>query len=328
MLEQLIERELAYYKISLKDSRRIGESIMRLSDFYIENPDSPTPWKESWAQIAYLSYFLPLNYWRAQHVIQRGLAVGFFKNIDRIIDFGSGIGSAGLALSEHFPIQESLFIEHAQEAQKIHQRLIENKGQWVTNYPTNKKVSPKTLASFSYSLTEIQNFPQWALDCDQIMIIEPATEQDGRQLLQLRQKLIDQGFHIWAPCTHQKKCPLLTQTKTDWCHDRLVLKKPEWLAQIEKHIAMRNNTLTMSYILASKTPAPTYSEIEGRTTGDFLKEKGKSRQMICRNEDREFLTWLKKHGEAQEIPRGSLVKLNAFDKVSNELRPTETVLIQ
>jgi len=61
--------------------------------------------------------------------------------------------------------------------------------------------------------------------------------------------------------------------------------------------------------------------LDSRVIGDTLREKGKTRQAICRNSEREFLAWLKKSGPASEIPRGSLISSQIYIKVGNELRP-------
>ena len=44
--------------------------------------------------------------------------------------------------------------------------------------------------------------------------------------------------------------------------------------------------------------------------GDFLDEKGKSRQLICRGPQREFLTFIKKSDNPIELYRGELITLD------------------
>jgi len=79
--------------------------------------------------------------------------------------------------------------------------------------------------------------------------------------------------------------------------------------------------VTTSYILARKKPAPTYPSNVGRLVGDSREEKGKTRQMFCRGEKREFLTWMHKKITPQTFPRGELAELpKQFEEKSNELR--------
>ncbi|MGZ3727035.1 MAG: small ribosomal subunit Rsm22 family protein, partial [Pseudobdellovibrio sp.] len=136
-------------------------------------------------------------------------------------------------------------------------------------------------------------------------------------------------YSIWAPCTHHQSCPLLTHSKHDWCHDRTHVNAPEWFEQVEDLLPMKNRTVTTSYLLARKKTAPVQLKTLARTTGDSLEEKGKTRQLVCRNESREFLTWMHKNSEPQVIPRGELVDLSstALEAKSNELRLTESIKI-
>jgi ribosomal protein RSM22 (predicted rRNA methylase) len=317
-LEQKIDRALKkQFQLSLQDSKKLAEAVKKLSDFFIANPDGATPWKETWAQIAYLVYFLPLNHARAQAVATEARRQGFFSGLSEVIDFGAGLGTASLALDQDF--RNFTMIERAKDICARFDFLPENT-QWLEKI--EKLGQPeKSLTVFSYSLTELEEIPGWAQKSEALMILEPSTQQDGRKLMELRQKLIDQGYSLWAPCAHQKHCPLLNRSKTDWCHDRIFFVLPEWFAALEQHLPMKNRTLTTSYLLARKTKAPAKGENTARTVGDRMREKGKDRQMICRGEEREFLAWMHKQGIDQEIPRGVLIDLpENLQKVSNELR--------
>ncbi|MFM6930210.1 MAG: small ribosomal subunit Rsm22 family protein [Bdellovibrio sp.] len=327
-IEGSISAALADYKLSLTDSKDLAKCVLALSNFFISQPESQTPWHESWAQVAYLCYYLPLNSARLTAVIAEGEKRGFFDGLEEVLDFGAGLATASLSLSATKSFRYTL-IECATEPQ----RLIEKhfpffKGhEWTRTFSGQRLGNPKkTLALFSYSLTELSELPEWAYDCEAIMIAEPSTQQDGRKLLTLRQNLIEKGYYAWAPCTHQDSCPLLSQSKTDWCHDRIFFEAPAWFQKMEEQLPMKNRTLTTSYLLMRKAkPAEIHA---ARVVGDTLKEKGKDRQMICRGPDREFLAWMHKNKLHQDIPRGALIEVpNSFQKVSNELRVTSTLSI-
>lgn len=320
-VEHSIQQALKSFNLSLIDSRELAKCVLQLSDFFIANPDKATPWHERWAQIAYLVYYLPLNMARLQGVAEEGRRRGFFDDLDHVIDFGAGLATASLVLSQQKNFRFTL-IEKANEPEKlISQSFTHFKShKWQkTIAATDITMPKKSLAVFSYSLTELPSLPPWAHECEALMLVEPATSQDGRKLLILRRQLLEKGYHIYAPCVHEEACPLLTQTKTDWCHDRIHFDGPDWFKKIEEHIPMKNRTLTMSYLLMKKTPPkPIHA---ARVTGDQLKEKGKDRQMICRGPDREFLSWMHKHQLRQEIPRGALIEMpTEINKVSSEIR--------
>jgi hypothetical protein len=313
----------------------LARSVQKLSDFYIANPAAPTPYDESWAREAYLAYFFPLNLIRLLAATERAKQTGFFSGLNSWIDFGSGPGPASLALDLSLPGQftRGLCIERSAQSIRMHERLrAANAGipqtpkvTWQQSWGKGRGEgldAKTTLAVFSYSLTEIDTLPPWVNDHEAVMIVEPATNQDGRKLLELRRSLMGNGWKIWGPCTHQASCPLLDKSNRDWCHDRTDWIKPSWFEDIQKHLPMRNDTLTWSWLIARRTPPPASLSTLARLTGDLRKEKGAARQMFCRGEDREFLSWQKRDGESPEWPRGALVRLApGVVQKGSEIRP-------
>lgn len=299
--------------------RRLAASIKKLSDFFIENPTGATPWDEDWVQEAYFAYYLPLNEIRTRSVVEEGLRVGFFEGLKHVIDFGAGPGTADFSLEKSVPaLEKFLLIERSQ----VPARLLSHK---TWDYRTvlsarDVEIPSATLFVASYSLTEAE-LPAPALQAEAMMILEPSTQQDGRALLGLRQRLIDEGFHLWAPCLHQEACPLFTQSARDWCHDRVHVDRPEWWIKLEELLPFRNQTITFSYLLARRTPPPRTPENRARLVGDQLPEKGKTRQMICRGPEREFAAWMSRKGHPPDWPRGIVVEIpDDAKKVSNEIR--------
>jgi hypothetical protein len=219
-LYEAIEIALAKRGFSYARPGEIAKAVMELSTFYAKFPKKATPWGEVWCQGAYLAYYLPLNWWRMTHATQRASQVGFFEGLDRLIDFGSGLGSASFAFMEEgisFS-QGALNVESSNIAIGLHQELLKNYGEghhgnlkigWSTTLSSTQSIARKTLGVFSYSLTELSKLPAWTERCEALMILEPATQDDGRRLMTLRQQLIENGWHIAAPCTHQEPCPLL-----------------------------------------------------------------------------------------------------------------------
>ncbi|MEK6627884.1 MAG: small ribosomal subunit Rsm22 family protein [Bdellovibrionota bacterium] len=315
----------------------IADAILKLSDYYINNPLAETPWHKKYCQIAYRHYYLPLNFIRCEKVIERGLQVNFFENLTHFIDWGAGPGTASLALAKSVKLKAQIKKQVLFDLSKstmnqfsdLHVDFI-NKDYFDfldlrTDYP-NKQNS---CLLFSYSLTEVTTLPAGWDEYEALMILEPSTSQDGRKLLNLRQNLIENGYTIWAPCTHQQSCPLLNHSKNDWCHDRAHVAAPKWFNDLEQLLPMKNKTVTTSYLLARKRKPKEKSEektseiisAKARLTGDSLNEKGKTRQLICRNDQREFLTWMHKTIEPQIIARGELIDLPTdFEIKSNELR--------
>lgn len=303
----------------------IADSVMKLSDFFIDHPDQQTPWSEKYCQIAYRYYYLPLNYIRNIGVIERGQKVQFFKNLNTTIDWGAGPGTASLALSQQLNLQSQILIEKEKMALDLFQDLNSHltKPEKTTRLSLeNLKINPdKSLLVFSYSITEMKQLPTGWKNFEALMILEPATQQDGRRLMNFRTELVENGYTIWAPCTHHHNCPLLTHSKVDWCHDRFHVKAPEWFLKLESLLPLKNKTVTTSYILARKSKDLVLPPNPARLVGDSMEEKGKTRQLICKGTEREFLTWMHKNIEPETLPRGELVTLHdEIELKSNEIR--------
>jgi hypothetical protein len=313
-----IRKILDRFGIKIEQSKKIAESILKTSDYYINNPGCTTPWTEDWLQIAYLTYYHHLNRIRALAVHQEGNKIGFFDGIDEFIDFGSGLGSTSSA----FGMKNCLCIEDSKKTIELHQELSKREFKYLHNIDPKELKNPnKTIAIFSYSLNELKRLPHWIKELEGVVLIEPSTKKIARTLLNYRSKLQEWGFSIWAPCTHQKKCPLLVHSKKDWCHDRVVVDSPEWFQEIEKHLPVKNRTVTFSYLLCRKKTPPTQQSTAARLIGDLQKQQGKSKQMVCFSEERLFLSWLKKEGNFQEFSRGAKIKISEeHTRVSDEIR--------
>lgn len=306
----------------------VAPNVLQVSDLFIAGENtkkSKTPWSDLKLRQAYLSYFFPLNTLRVMRVLDEAKNRGFLESIDHVIDFGSGPGTVELAFELsglHKDVQFQNF-EPSREAQKAHTM-------WKSNANFVDKIKPlpsdnKSMFVLSYSLNEVSDWPLALDSAEALMIIEPSTRDHGRRLMQVRQQLIDKGFSLWAPCVHQLECPLLTKTKTDWCHHRFAIEKSPWFEELENQLPMRNDTLTVSYLLARKKVP---EKVAGtRIIGDTLFEKGKVRQMICRGPEREFLSYLTRQGPWNGLPNGSLIQLpeNLTQKAA-ELRLENTDL--
>jgi len=318
-LEQRLASLLNAKGRSLEDSSRLASDVQKISDQFTGAEGSKTPW-EFWA--GYMAYYFPLNVVRLRAVFEESFRDFPWEKVSEIIDFGSGPGTTHAAL-ESTPLapKKILSVEIESRAVEMHRGLnLSNwPNAWANRLPT--KIEPGTLGIFSYSLLEETSLEKRLQEFDHILIVQPSTRTQGRKLLETRAKLQSAGYFSWAPCTHQLACPLLTQSKTDWCHDRIQLDAPAWFEQLESHLPMYNHTLTYSYWFASRTEQPPTQANQARITGDTLFEKGKVRQMICRGPNREFLSWLKRDGEPAVIPRGSRIELpETLEIKGNEIR--------
>lgn len=324
--EPLIREALKRRGYSLDEPARLADCVLRLSNFYLENPSVQTPWHEPWAQVASLVYFFPLNYSRNALVAREAKRLGFFEGLSTAVDDGAGMGSAVHAFSDGVPDLQWVARDISHEALTLLNELTSNpiKTEHVTGITRTK--SGRQLLVASYVFTELKDIPREWLDYEALIIIEPSTREDARRLQAERPKLREAGFTLWAPCPHQDDCPLLVSER-DWCHDRVHFAAPAWFTAIEKRLPIKNRTLSFSYLAARKKPSPLETRSLARLVGDTLDEKGKSRQALCRSSEREFLAWFPQRFKTKtdlEMSRGSLVRLSPdLEKKQQEVRLRE-----
>jgi len=328
--ENLIRAALKKRGYSLDEPARLADAVLKLSDFYLENPSAQTPWDEAWAQVASLVYFFPLNYSRNALVARECERLGFFDGISSAVDDGAGMGSAVHAFKDRLPSIDWLARDISEESLRLLNELSENAIKTDLVSGSVRSRSGRELLVASYVFTELKDIPREWLDYEALIIIEPSTREDARRLQAERPRLIEAGFSLWAPCPHQEGCPLLVSER-DWCHDRVHFQAPAWFSSIEKLLPIKNRTLSFSYLAARKTPSP-LSQLTGesqiaRLVGDTLDEKGKSRQSLCRSSEREFLAWFPQRFKTKtdlEMSRGSLVRLApGLEKKQQEVRLKE-----
>ncbi|MBL7555873.1 MAG: hypothetical protein JNM24_08630 [Bdellovibrionaceae bacterium] len=321
-LEVAINENLGAYGLSLSESKRIAAAIQWQSDFYINNPNQQTPWKEQRAQIAQWAYYLPLNFLRNLAVLNELKTLVPFDQLEAAFDYGAGLGASSWALRQAgFKGKITMFDRQTPPPAAAAAVTADFVSQFEPRNYRNQ------LGIFSYSLTEIPNRNDLLNQFSQVVIIEPSTQTEGRRLSETRKFLIENDFDILAPCTHQGACPLIVHSQKDWCHDRILFKKPTWMDKIEKNLPFRNDSLTFSYLIAFKKGAMkpewrrSQTRIQARLTGDILPEKGKDKQLVCFDERRLFLTWMHKNKIDQTLPRGGRVEIpDDIEIVANEVR--------
>jgi hypothetical protein len=323
--------EELFWQLSEKQTApKLAGDVVRLSDYYISKRGARTPWQEPTSLRAYAVYFLPLNVARLQAVWKEVQRFVGQQQINEIWDFGSGLGATHWMLEDQDWLSPRKFvcIEADQKAHEYHWLLKSRYPcKWKPEFNLPVKPGPKSLAVFSYSFLEMQDRLPPLEQFSHLLIVEPSFRETGRALMNWRSRWIQGGFTPLAPCTHSLACPLLSHSDRDWCHHRIQFHASPRFAELQAHLPMKNHTLTFSYLLLSQHIESPSHRGSTRVIGDTLREKGKTRQQICRGPEREFLAWLTRDGEPSFIPHGALIPdLGPVELKSNEVRPQNNLL--
>lgn len=89
-----------------------------------------------------------------------------------------------------------------------------------------------------------------------VVIVEPGTPDGYTRVIEARDRLIDAGFHIAAPCPHSATCPIAPGQ--DWCHFSARVSRSSLHRQV-KGGSLPYEDEKFSYVAATRfpvTPAP------------------------------------------------------------------------
>lgn len=149
-----------------------------------------------------------------------------------------------------------------------------------------------------------------------LLLVDPALRETSRELLLLRDLLVQEGAALRAPCLFRGPCPALVRP-TDWCHAERPWSPPALTVEIARAAGLHKEALKMSY-LAVAAPGEAWPEVpEGRLfriVSEPLKGKGRRRYMGCGPEGRMGLARQDKHESDQnrgfgELLRGEVIRL-------------------
>ena len=175
------------------------------------------------------------------------------------------------------------------------------------SYGDNKRIAERV----SFLNTIIDKFLTPDGSC---IIIEPALRETTREMLEIRDSLVKNGFKIYSPCLMNQPCPALLNPK-DWCHEDIPWIPPVIIKEIDKLTGLRKDSLKFSYLVLRKDKLSLTDVLEKnsyRIVSEPLISKGKIEFFICGNRGRQLITRLDKDKtpsniQFQELQRGDIV---------------------
>lgn len=163
-----------------------------------------------------------------------------------------------------------------------------------------------------------------------LVVIEPALRETSRALLAVRDRLVERGFTVRAPCMFRGPCPALLR-ESDWCHAERPIEPPPLVAAIAKQAGLRKEAVKMSYlVLAPKGEAWASPAVQPggrifRIVSEPLPSKGRLRYMACGPDGRMGLALQEKHvaepnGAFEGLLRGDVVELEGAEPSGEGLK--------
>jgi len=315
--------------------KALAANVTRLSGLLTRERDRlpATYLKDKGLREAYEAYYLPLNLRKIQVPLAE-LALRpenlFGNDTLRVLDLGCGPGTALLGVMEFFAAEKNrprlavTAVDHVAENLKMAEELFT-----AFKSMCNLDASLKTIRSaveqirnlqdrifnliiFSNVLNEIfihdedrickrsnivaEYLNRFLADNGSCIIIEPALRETSRELLEVRERLLKQGFQLYSPCLCHAVCPALANLK-DWCHEDVAWNPSATIQRLDNLTGLRKDSLKFSYLIIrkdSQSLAGIYGDNAFRVVSEPLVSKGKREFYICGEAGRRLITRLDK----------------------------------
>lgn len=188
-------------------------------------------------------------------------------HIFSVLDLGAGPGTATLAAALHWPeCQKFHLVEKDDFMREISQHLLKDMPELHSKSVSFQladllKVTVEEsydLVFLSYVLNEFYSAgiwqeilkKAWEKTLQGLVVVMPGTPSDYQHLMKVRDRLIEWGAFIAAPCPHHKVCPLQGE---DWCHFSTRLMRSS-LHQEIKEASLPYEDEKYSYLVAMRNP--------------------------------------------------------------------------
>lgn len=299
---------------------------------------------------AYLLFYWPVSYAQGRQVLGE-----LSSRARTVLDLGSGPGPLAFAALDG-GAAEVTAADRSQGALELASKLAAEAGEalavrkWDPNASKALPDGQFDAITFGHVLNELFGTDEAALrrradlvetaaarlkKNGSIIIIEPALRDTSRQLLTVRDLLVERGYAVRAPCMFRGNCPALLKG-SDWCHAERSWQMPRAVEEIARAAQLHKEAVKMSYlILAPKGEA--WRELpEGRLfriVSEPLEGKGRHRYMGCGAEGRVGLAMQEKHRtDANQaffrLQRGDVIRITDTEERGDGQALTERSTVE
>ena len=239
------------------------------------------------------------------------------KDVVRVLDLGCGPAPASAALVDLLPHQctiEVTLVDYSNKAMKLAEAMLPTSHVRVTKIRKDLMQErlddlsgPWDVVLMSHTLNEL-----WKDDGDQIekryqllervgtklteggvcFLCEPALLLTSRNLMKLRDKLVESGWHLLGPCMADCPCPALLAGEGHPCHCEVAWKPGEPMASLAKTANLDRESVKMTYFFFQKggrelAPAFAGGAVHALVVSEAMTNKsGRVRFLFCDGEKR------------------------------------------
>ena len=224
-LKNLIEDGIE--KNNIKDLKKISESIS--SRYKDESGMGKRLITNELDALVYSAVRMPATYSAIYTALEKTFEIYDCK-VDSVLDVGAGTGSGSWAINSLKDIKNITCLERESVMRNLGKKFMQGSGIDVLKNAKWEEIDlidsefdySADLVICSYVLNELSEDNRkmvleklWKATNKILLIIEPGTPVGFEEIKILRDKLIEVGGNVIAPCPNIKKCPM---PENDWCH--------------------------------------------------------------------------------------------------------------
>ncbi|MDY6342721.1 MAG: small ribosomal subunit Rsm22 family protein [Sphaerochaetaceae bacterium] len=269
---------------------------------------------------SYLLYYWPVSYLQVSLALSsksKLLSQLGMKNVVRVLDLGCGPGPASVALVDLLPRQSTIevtLVDYSNKAMKLAEAMLPAGHAHATKVrkdlmreSLDDLPGPWDVVLISHTLNEL-----WKDDGDQVekrhqlleqvgtklaeggfcFLCEPALLLTSRNLMKLRDTLVEGGWHLLGPCMADCPCPALLAGEGHTCHCEVAWKPGEPMASLAKTANLDRESVKMTYFFFQKggrelAPAFAGGAVHALVVSEAMTNKsGRVRFLFCDGEKR------------------------------------------
>lgn len=255
-------------KVSRQELLPFLSEIKGISDSYVSHAVGRTlasPIRSVQSAQGYALYYTPINAAKVLHLIPK---ISLPQRHLRVLDLGSGPGTAGLAILASLEQSINLTcVEQSAPMRTVAEKLLSTfrgRGQLrnlsllpalpsPTTEPFDLIIAANVLAEFNTAEGEetAVALSRRLADDGHLLIIEPGQQLHTRRLMALRDVLLksDKDLTPIFPCLRRDGCPMLQSSESDWCHGSIEWAQPRLNAHLDDLLSFNKHRIKYSAMI-------------------------------------------------------------------------------
>lgn len=258
---------------------------------------------------AYLLYYTTTNLLKIHSPLTELSRSGFFSKPRRVMDLGTGTGTAILGMNLWLDKHQSTTVSFT--GSDVSNAALDEFRRFYDHAGFSRDLSLENLdlgrpgsldgtfdlitgSNVLNELTEdgerhiVELAEKNLIESGALLLIEPALKETARRLMKFRDAMIERGWFVYAPCFTQNPCPMLSDAGA-WCHHVMPWVRPRFIEILDEAVGHIRKSLKYSYLILTRSDVHASDFMfagrdfrnQFRAVSGLFDEKGRSRVFLC-----------------------------------------------